>query len=59
MAKSGRQNAPRDRKRPYFPPPPCQPTPPRHPDPPRPSGPGDSSFPDPRKLLDALTRKKK
>lgn len=58
MAKSGRGNAPRDRKRGLqFPKPPCDPTPPRQPPPPRPPGPGDVSLPDPRKLLERLRKK--
>jgi hypothetical protein len=59
MAKSGRQHAPRDRKHPVaFPKPPCTPEPPRHPPAPRPSGPGEVPIPDPRRLLDKLTRKR-
>jgi hypothetical protein len=59
MAKSGRQNAPRDRKQPFaFPKPPCVPTPPRQPPPPRPAGPGCDTGPDPRKLFEKLERKR-
>ena len=58
MAKSGRQNAPRDRIRPLrFPKTPSQPMPPRRPEPPRPPDSGCDTGPDPRKLLDALRRK--
>ena len=59
MAKSRRGRAPRDRKRGLqFPKPPCEPTPPRHPGPPRPPGPGEVAYPDPRKLLEQLRKKK-
>ena len=60
MAKSGRQHAPRDRKRgPVgFPKPPCTPSPPRHPPAPRPPDSGCGTGPDPRKLLDLLRKKK-
>jgi len=59
MAKSGREHAPRDRKRSGgFPKPPCTPSPPRHPPPPRPPDPGCGTGPDPRKLLDHLRKKK-
>jgi hypothetical protein len=59
MAKSGRGQAPRDRKRGgfAFPKPPCEPTPPRHPGPPRPPGPGERAHPDPRRLLERLRKK--
>jgi hypothetical protein len=61
MAKSGRGNAPRDRKRGglAFPKPPCEPTPPRHPGPPVPPGPGETTYPDPRKLIERLERLRK
>jgi hypothetical protein len=59
MAKSGRGQAPRDRKRGGlgFPKPPCEPTPPRHPPPPRPAGPSESANPDLQKLLERLRKK--
>ena len=58
MAKSGRQHAPRDRRRPYrFPKPPCQPAPPRRPERPRPPDSGCGTGPDPQELLDRLRRK--
>ena len=52
MSKNRRQNAPRDRKRPFkVPQGPCDPKPPKMPPPPTPPGPGDSVWPDPLKLL--------
>jgi hypothetical protein len=59
MAKSRRQNAPRDRKRGLkFPQPPCTPEPPKTPPPPRPSGPTDTLWPDPLRNV-KLGKKKK
>ena len=52
MAKSRRQNAPRDRKHPFkVPRGPCEPKPPKHPGPPKPNKPGDVVWPDPLKWL--------
>ena len=52
MAKSRRQNAPRDRKHPFKTPKgPCDPKPPKRPPFPSPTKPGDSSWPDPLKWL--------
>ena len=52
MAKSRRQSAPRDRKRPFkVPRGPCEPKPPKHPGPPKPTKPGDTLWPDPLKWL--------
>ncbi len=60
MAKSRRQYAPRDRKRPYaFPKPPCTPDPPRHPPPPMPADPGCGTGPDPRQILMRSRKPKK
>ena len=59
MAKSNRQHAPRDRKRPFaIPKPPCTPEPPHVPPPPRPSDSGCGTGPDPRRVLDKITRKR-
>lgn len=52
MAKNRRQQAPRDRKRPFQPPRgPCEPKPPKHPPPPEPTRPWDTTWPDPLKKL--------
>jgi len=52
MAKSRRQNAPRDRKHPFKTPKgPCDPKPPKRPPFPSPTKPGDSSWPNPLKWL--------
>lgn len=52
MSKSRRQNAPRDRKRPFkVPDPPCTPKPPKMPPPPKPAPPGETPIPDFRKLF--------
>ena len=52
MSKNRRQNAPRDRNRPFkVPKGPCDPKPPKHPPPPTPPGPGETLGPDPLKWL--------
>jgi len=59
MAKSNRQNAPRNRRRPYaLPKPPCTPEPPRPPGPPKLPDPGCGTGPDPRKVLKKIFKKK-
>ena len=60
MAKNRRQNAPRDRKRPFglrIPEPPCTPKPPRVPPPPAPPGPGCETGPDLGKILRRLGKR--
>jgi hypothetical protein len=58
MAKSHRQHAPRDRKRPFrVPEPPCTPKPPRNPPPPKPADSGCSTGPDPREILKRLRKR--
>lgn len=52
MSKNRRQQAPRDRKRPFkVPEPPCTPKPPKVPPPPTPTRPFDKATPDFRKLF--------
>lgn len=60
MAESGRERAPRDRKRPVrFPRPPCEPRPPGPPPPVRPGDGGCGTGPDLRRLLERAKRKRR
>jgi hypothetical protein len=60
MARSNRQNQPRNRQRPYakLPEPPRTPKPPKPPGPPKLPDPGCGTGPDPRKILKRISRKK-